>query len=1030
MKNGMNRRDFLALMGAGTAAASVGCQQSKFTETWKPWVEPVAGMMPHRPWHYATTSLEHLGVGLHIKTVGGRAIKADGNPRHEMSQGALDARTQSLVQGLYADNRVTTPLLNGEAIGWDQALDLLNQHLAPAEQGKGLYALTSRLYGQRLSRWEQLVAKGKKGRLIQFDAFNDGALREASQHLFGTTAAPLTDLRGVGTIVCFGAPFLESWGPYLANQKHYADFKSRIKDRGLHIQVESRRSLTGANADRWIGVKPGAEVALALALLVTLAKDKANESATHAAIASWVAGINAADLLAQSGVSEDSFQFLLDQLRKASHVVVIPADEVTNGRDAVAHQMTVLLLNVLLGGLGTHVRFDRGALPETRLTHQSLLDLKQALEQGAVDVLLVHGANPVYSLPQESWSSLLKKAPFVIAFADTMDETVACANLVIPSVHELEAWGEVTHFAGDHLLQQPVMEPRWKVVQPEDAIRPFISPDLPLLRDSIKASFIEKYLQKALDPEQAWRDALRQGGSFAESSENQGPALRSDANVGVLSSYRPAVFSGDTLIFQRSARFFDGRSANRGWLQELPEAMTGITWDSWLEMHRETAESRGLRLGDHVELKAGDTTVSLPVVPVETIVPGVFCLETGQGHTHYGEVFNRGVNAFSFIAKTPQPHGDFSLTPLAASITPLGKRERLALNHLLGKGDRLTQPLSKTNDDPTPDFNGQDYDRDIFQFVDKTALDEHHHDDHHGHGGGDPNSTFPLHVRNDFYPDRREDPVIAGRDETFYQFYKWEMNIDLNRCNGCGACTVACNAENNIPVMGKDQVAKGRVMSWIRINKYLTFHASEQGEETQVHFMPMLCQQCGSAPCETVCPSLATYHNKEGLNAMIYNRCVGTRYCANNCTYKTRRFNWFDAEFSDHLRWQLNPEVTVRSRGIMEKCTFCIQRINEVRDDAKNQGRLILDGEVKTACQQACPAHAIHFGNVNDEGSQLVQERKVPLNKARAYKSLDHHIHTRPAITYFKKVTVSSGLGSEQSSHDHGAEPVDPGHHG
>ena len=262
---------------------------------------------------------------------------------------------------------------------------------------------------------------------------------------------------------------------------------------------------------------------------------------------------------------------------------------------------------------------------------------------------------------------------------------------------------------------------------------------------------------------------------------------------------------------------------------------------------------------------------------------------------------------------------------------------------------------------------------------------------------------FPVHVDQNFYPDRTDTKVFKDREETFYDDYKWEMSIDLNRCNGCGACVTACYAENNLPVMGRDQVAKGREMSWVRINRYVAFH--EEGGEirTEVAFMPMMCQQCGNAPCESVCPSLATYHTREGLNAMVYNRCVGTRYCANNCTYKVRRFNWFDPEFEGDLNWQLNPAVSTRRRGVMEKCTFCVHRIREAKDKARDENRKVRDGEMVTACQQACPSKAIEFGNASDHDSVVAKKAHEP----HAYRSLDAHIMTKPAISYLKKVTLS-----------------------
>jgi molybdopterin-containing oxidoreductase family iron-sulfur binding subunit len=369
-------------------------------------------------------------------------------------------------------------------------------------------------------------------------------------------------------------------------------------------------------------------------------------------------------------------------------------------------------------------------------------------------------------------------------------------------------------------------------------------------------------------------------------------------------------------------------------------------------------------------------------------------LATGQGHTGLSKLYNRGSNAFSFLNTSLDEAGQLGVGPLSVELSNTKTDFRMATCHLPGIGDKMTTPLSVLKD--------SEIHRDLFQTVALASLG--HEGGDHGGGGHhevlEVDSTFPLHTDKNWYPDRTEDPVYIDRDETFYDDYKWELSIDLNRCTGCSSCVTACYAENNLPVVGKDQVAKGREMSWVRINRYL--EKAEHGELPKVRAMPMMCQQCASAPCESVCPSLATYHNKEGLNAMVYNRCVGTRYCANNCSYKVRRFNWFSFEWEGDLNWALNPSVSVRQMGVMEKCTFCIQRIRDGKDSARDKGRKAKDGEVYTACQQACPAGAIRFGNYEDKNSKVYEWA----NDARAYRALDSHIHTKPGVTYLKRVVL------------------------
>jgi len=1001
-------------MGLGSAAATIGCSTDKFTEKWNPWVKPVPGMIPRKPWHYPTTTRECGVNGLWVKTLGGRAVKADGNPNHPLTKGKLGARQQAVLQGLYHQDRVKKPMLDGKEISWEEAHNVLVEKLSKAKGG-GVSALTGPVWGINRDIWAAFVAAHGSGKHVQFDIFTKNAQREASERVFGRREVPFFSLKGTDCIVSFGAAFLETWGDPISQQRDYADFKSDFEHRGKHFQFEPKRTMTGANADRWGAVRPGSETLLALAMLQALVNDSNHLSEEEKALVGQLtASVNREDALSQSGLSAKKFDAALDALKHAHHGVVLPAADLSLGNDAQFHHVAVLLLNKALGAIGKQVNFDAGNPGDQQITHRATLDLLQDLQAGKVDLLVLEDANPVYSLPASfNVAESIKKAGFVVAFAEIMNETVAAANLVIPAAHDLESWGEVMPVQGVHMLIQPVMTARWELVQAEDVLLEQIEAATPgtfkatRVQDLVKAKWLETYATDSLDKEKAWRDFLKAGGKFELKTEGETLAISANLTGDFFNGFKPTVVSGKALMVIESTRFGDGYTANRDWLQELPDTMTGVVWDSWLEVSRETAKKEGWSIGQVVKVAANGHEVECPVMITDTIATDVFCLETGQGHANYGKVYNRGVNAFGFFGKQAQAWGDLSMGPMAAKATVTAKTHRLATVSIPGKGDRLTQPLSKSKHDvDTPIYGGEAYDRDIYQW---STLEELHGGGHgHGHGPDktDPEylkSEWPVHKEKNFYKDRTETPVVVGRPETFYDDYKWEMGIDLNRCNGCGACTVACYSENNLNVVGKDQVQKGRIMSWLRINRYITFHNEEDQVETKVHFMPLGCQQCASAPCETVCPSLATYHTKEGLNAMVYNRCVGTRYCANNCSYKARRFNWFDSMFAEDQAWQLNPEVSVRSRGVMEKCTFCIQRINTAKTTARNEERKVRDGEFQTACQQACPADAIVFGNASDPESKISKLAK----DHRGYKALDHHLQTKPGVTYLKKIDIS-----------------------
>ena len=1007
MGNKIDRRDFLALMGLGGAtAATVGCGSSpNFDETWKPWVEPVEGSIPYQPNYYATTTHESKGAGLWVKVIGGRATKVDGNPEHPINGGKTTASQQSVVQNLYGQGRVRKPTRkDGTEITWRETNALLKEQFEK-NSGKNIHALTNGLTGSLQQLWTRFIAEMGTGKLVQYEAFSQSDLLLASEKVFGQQVVPQVTLKGADMVLSLGARFLETWGDVVSNSRDYAALR-QVHDnhRGKHVQVEAKISGTGANADQVIHAKPGSETLIALALLKEVASHAQGLSPEiGTAVSSLTANFTAELAASAGGIKPEALTKLAEELLHSKAPVVLPAETLSLGNDSVRHHAAVLLLNKVLGGIGKFYNYDNGK-PITRVPdHSGITELISSLESGSVDMLLIKGTNPAYSLaPGLDFGKAVAKAGFTIAFADTFNETTALADLVIPVTHDLESWGEISTYKGLDMLMQPVMTPRWDCKQAEDHLLGLLEQQKPgtieeaNYRDYLKKDWLGRFAGEGADPETSWRDDLKRGGRFSLAETGSDLPLSGNLPGDYFANIKDQTVGATALVVACSARYGDGTCADRGWMQELPDTMTGVVWGSTLEISKEKAHGMGLKIGDVVKVEAAGQVTEVPVIINETTADSVVTLETGLGHKNFAPHYNRGVNAFQFFGNALNEAGQLSAGPMKVTLTKTGKREKVATFHLPGKGDQINTPLTlmKKGD--------HHYDRGIYQQIGVGAIG------HEGdHGGGhhevmDKTSTFPMHTDKNFYPDRGKDPIYKDRDITFYQDYKWEMTIDLNSCTGCGSCVTACYAENNLPVVGKDQVVKGREMAWLRINRYLG-HTKKNGEEkTYVGFLPMLCQQCANAPCESVCPSLATYHNKEGLNAMVYNRCVGTRYCSNNCSYKVRRFNWYSWQFEGDLKWQMNPEVSVRQKGVMEKCTFCAQRIRLAKNDARDQNRKVKDGDFQTACQQACAADAIQFGNVKDESSKVYKLA----HDSRAYRALDGHLHTKPGISYLKRVTL------------------------
>jgi Fe-S-cluster-containing dehydrogenase component len=628
-------------------------------------------------------------------------------------------------------------------------------------------------------------------------------------------------------------------------------------------------------------------------------------------------------------------------------------------------------------------------------------------------VVMVSGTNPAYSLPGPAgFREAFGSAGFRVSFASAMDETAALCDLVLPDRHALEAWGDSNPRPGIYALQQPAMQPvpHSDSKQVGDVL---LSVAGRMGRDMGAPTFFD-FLRNRWRPlhslaasqepfDDFWREVLRTGVVDVSGARLEGPvALRSPDTA---LSFDVPVLDGDgdlALIVYPSSRFGDGKHANRPWLQELPDPVSKMAWHSWLEVNPRTADALGLQSGDVVRVRSPHGEVEVPVWGYPGIREDTVALAMGAGHSNYGRFADgNGVNAMTLLSgEVEQPSGALVHLGTRVTLVPTGTRRLLAT--IEGSSGQHDRPIAPAVAISALGHGG-------------TGGGQEEPEGSHGEGGH--GELKEIQAMGGFAPvateGKPEDFPLEGSRYGQYdpeENPRWAMAIDLDRCTGCSACVTACQSENNVPWVGEEQVVMGRDMHWIRLERYYeTVDASHAGP-VDVRFLPMICQHCGNAPCEPVCPVYAAYHTPEGLNAQVYNRCVGTRYCANNCPYKVRVFNWFGfSDVPEPMNWGYNPDVTVRSNGVMEKCSFCVHRIRETQNRARIEGqRPVHDGEVIPACQQSCPAEAIVFGNIRDPHSRVAQ---VSRNQ-RNYRVLDALINTQPAVTYLKKVTfheVQSG---------------------
>jgi anaerobic selenocysteine-containing dehydrogenase/Fe-S-cluster-containing dehydrogenase component len=975
----MDRRTFLKITGVGSLSFASSCTSESDKKLFS-LVRAPGDMITGKAGWYASTCREcPAGCGILAKNREGRIIKLEGNPLHPINKGRLCMRGQAALQGVYHPNRLKAPLFkkNGrfQALSFSEATSLLNSRTAAARTGSNGARMLTETVGQSFMQLltDALQNLNSPPPLV-FESYAYESLKTANKLVFGVNGLASYHMDQADFLVSFGADFLETWlSPVEYAWKFKAMHALQTSTKNAFYHVSPVQSLTGANADRWIACNPGSESLIALTLVrhaLSAGKGQELSATLQQTLTTALAAFTRDHLLQNSGISPTAYDKLVDRLMRARRPLLLGSGTGASDSNGLLTHVAVNLLNLLLDPDLHLTDFTQRHRVEMAARRSDVLKFFNTLNTDKVELLLINNTNPVFSMASDNTVKEALERPdlFVVCFSNFMDETTALADLILPVRMPLETWDEYGGKTGLVSTLQPAMGKLTHAPHLGNVIlEACFSPESPVktYKDYLVSMLADAH---GISDELKWVKTLQQGGKFdlPDDPVNSRPPPETNAIIALLAGQVESKPSELTFTATPSIRFFDGRGANRPWLCEIPDPLYRISWQTPVIMHPETARANNIEQENIIGIVSKFGQLEAPVVLSELVVPGLLTMNIGQGHQAFGnETETSGLNPLQLLS--PMAHkesggADFNLTDI--KIRKTGRTMKLA-----GTSGSLTQ-----------------HGRTLALSITLAELQNKKSTPRSGLTMGNFPLTLPL---PEGYDPKRD--VFPPHD---HDTYRWGMVVDLDKCIGCGACSTACYAENNIGIVGEKRILQGREMAWMSVERY---HASDQME--RVTFLPMMCQHCDNAPCESVCPVYAPHHSKEGLNNQIYNRCIGTRYCVQNCPYKVRRFNWFTWKWPKPMNLQLNPDVTVRSKGVMEKCSFCIQRIKAAHNVAKNENRLIRDGEVAPACVQTCPTNALVFGNLMDKTSHV---RKLTENP-RAYQALGY-LNTKPAVIYLKKV--------------------------
>lgn len=965
----VSRRDALKFMAASAAFAGLTACTKLPTEKIVPYVQAPEEIVPGKPLFYATSMpLSGIATGVLVESHMGRPTKIEGNPDHPASLGAADAFAQASILMLYDPDRPQVVTHQGQISTWSAFLDALSTVRAEQQvkKGTGLRILTETITSPSLAdQLQSLLKQFPQAKWHQYEPAGRDAAREGSRLAFGQYVNTYYRFDRADVILALDSDFL-CYGPgSLRYARDFAD-KRRIVDaqstmNRLYV-VESTPSNTGAMADHRWPLRPSEieTFARAVAQLLGVAAGAGGKTAPANIPADWIPAL-ARDLQNHRGSS-----------------VVIAGDEQPPAVHALAHA-----INQTLGNVGKTVIYTDSVEAYPVDQTQSLAELASDIRAGSVDTLVIIGGNPIYNAPADFELRKLffpdptgpdqphppSKIKLKIHLSSYNNETSELCDWHIPEAHYLESWGDARAYDGTVSIIQPLISPLYDGKSAHELLAVLLGDAGSSAHDIVHDYW--KSRKPGKDFEVFWETSLHDGVMAETALPPKTVSAKAD-----LSAPEPAGTTGKTngesspgaggleIVFRPDPTIWDGAFSNNGWLQELPKPSTKLTWDNTAIFSLATAERHQVVNGDVVELRYQGRKVKAPVWIMPGHADDAVTVNLGYGRTRAGRL-GTGIGFNAYALRTSDKPG----IGASLEVAKTGERYMLAVtqHHYI-----IDQDGQKHEEESDAAFS-----RDLVRHAD---LEE-------------------FRKQPDFAKDPEE---MTAKDNSLYppvkyEGYAWGMAVDLNSCNGCNACVVACQSENNIPVVGKDQVAVGRAMQWIRIDTYFKGGL----DEPETYNEPVLCMHCENAPCEGVCPVGATVHSPEGLNEMIYNRCVGTRYCSNNCPYKVRRFNF--KLYSDWTTPSLiplrNPNVTVRSRGVMEKCSYCVQRINAAKINSELEDRDVKDGEILTACMQTCPTQALVFGNINDPNSRVSKLKA----QSRNY-SLVAELNTRPRTTYLARV--------------------------
>ena len=980
------RRDFLKYLGFSTAAAAAAASCEMPIKKAIPFANKPEDVVPGIAKYYATTYVQDGdAVSILAKVRDGRPIKIEGNDLCPINKGGTSARVQASVLDLYDTARLRFPTIDGKEVTFEAA----DKSIAASLSGP-VVVLTSTINSPSTQATiDQFLAKYPGSKHVTYDAVSNSAMLLANEATNGVRAIPSYQFDKAKAIVSLGADFLGTWLSPIEFSKQYAAGKKldeKNPEMSKHIHFESVASLTGANADEKYLHRPSETGAIAAALL----------SAVNGQ------GVN--------GITDAKLKAGIEKAAKALNANKGAALVVAGSND-INIQIIVNAINNAVGAGGTTINW--AATNNTRKgVDADFAKLVDDMNAGAVGTLLIHGANPVYSwYDAEKVKSGLKKVKTVVSFAAKVDETAELCKFVLPDHNFLESWGDAESKTGLFSFIQPTIYPLFKTRQWQDSLLKWSGASEDYL------AFLKNFWGAKLGGVAGWDKALQEGIFSTSTGATSAGSFNGGAVAAAITASTTGKKAGKIeLVLYQKVGIGAGQGASNPWLQELPDPVTRATWDNYVIVSPALARTllnidlnKGSQADAYevnppkpvVKVTVGSKSIELPVLIIPGTQENSIGIAVGYGRSEkIGKSANNvGKNAY-ILASLNGASINFSNTDV--TITATGEKYPVALTQTHSRYD--TDQGNRT------------------EVMKELTLAAYKHN--------------PTEIRDE----REAELKPWGGLEKFesqgsiYPVYdrpgiKWGMSVDLNTCTGCGACVVACNAENNVSVVGKPEVLRGHEMHWLRIDRYF----SGDMDNPNVVFQPLMCQHCDNAPCENVCPVAATNHSSEGLNQMTYNRCIGTRYCANNCPYKVRRFNWSDytgadsfadnqvgivndvvLDMNDDLtRMVLNPDVTVRARGVIEKCSFCVQRLQEGKLKAKKDSRPLIDSDIKVACQQACPTNAINFGNANSKESAITMVRKE--NPNRQFYVLEM-LHVLPNVTYMAKVRNSE----EEAHHEEG----------